>query len=299
MDIYTMRYVIAIAEYQNFSMAAQVCHVGQSALSQQIAKLERELGTALFYRNSKGAVLTEAGTEFVRRAREIIQLSESLESEMSLYAGLYKGTVRIGVITSLQCIGFGELLSDFCEKYPGISVNIEQDGTYELLDRLMERKIDVAFINHPVSGVPAGAEFVKLGEDYYHIAVPENHRLVGKENICLTDLRDEPFIFHETMQAAYELCISACRDAGFEPNIICRSGSPTISLYMVRGGLGIALIPSEEFSSRKLDGIVELTPKEVIKKEVGVVWRSDANSPLVKAVVKFSKEWNKVASNND
>ena len=75
MELYTMRYVLAVAEHENFSLAAQACHVGQPALSQQIAKLERELGVALFHRNSRGAALTQAGEEFVRRAREILQLA--------------------------------------------------------------------------------------------------------------------------------------------------------------------------------------------------------------------------------
>ena len=107
MELYVMRYVLAVAEQENFSLAAQACHVGQPALSQQIAKLEKELGITLFHRNSRGAVLTEAGEAFVTRAREILQLSEALESEMSVYAGLCKGTLNLGVITSLQCIDFG------------------------------------------------------------------------------------------------------------------------------------------------------------------------------------------------
>ena len=111
-----MRYVLAVAEHENFSLAAQACHVGQPALSQQIAKLEKQLGVALFHRNSRGASLTQAGQEFVNRAREILQLSEALESEMSFYAGLRRGTLDLGIITSLQCINFGGLLSAFCER---------------------------------------------------------------------------------------------------------------------------------------------------------------------------------------
>ena len=136
MELYTMRYVIALAEYENFSLAAQACHIGQSALSQQIAKLEKELGVALFHRHPRGATPTEACEEFVRRARKILQLSDALDSEMSLFAGLHRGTLNLGIITSLQCIDFGGLLSSFCEKYPGISVNTVQSGTHRLLQQL-------------------------------------------------------------------------------------------------------------------------------------------------------------------
>ena len=291
MDLYTMRYVLAVAEHENFSLAAQACHVGQPALSQQISKLEKELGVALFYRNSRGATLTEAGREFVHRAREIIQRAEALESEMSFYAGLRRGTLNLGIITSLQCIDFGGLLSAFCGSYPDISVNIVQGGTHNLVQQLVERKIDAAFLNRPPSGLPGSVEFIKLGEDTYHLAVPDNHPLAKRERVSLAELKDEHFIFHQTGQVASELCLRACREAGFEPNIVCRSGSPTTGLYMVQGGLGIALFPSEEFQARTLDGVVELQLEETIRKEVGVAWRKDAASSLVDATVQFAREW--------
>ena len=293
MELYTMQYVIALAEHENFSLASQVCHIGQPALSQQIAKLEKELGVALFYRNSRGAVLTEAGHEFVRRAREILQLSESLTSEMALHAGLHKGTLNLGVITSLQCIDFGGMLTAFCGQYPGISVNIVQAGTHKLLQQLVDRKLDLAFLNRPLSGLPNGTDFIKLGEDQYQLAVPAAHPLATHKRISLAALKDEKFIFHQSAQVASELCEAACRNAGFEPTIICRSASPTTSLYMVRGGLGIALLPSEEFRSHRLDGIVALRLEETISKEVGVAWRKDLTSPLLTAAVGFAQTWNR------
>ena len=291
MELYTMRYVLAVAELGSFSLASQACHVGQPALSQQVARLEKELGLALFTRSSRGVSLTEAGREFVRRAGEIVQRADALQAEMALYAGVRRGTLNLGIITSLQCIDFGGLLSAFCGSYPDVSVNIVQDGTHRLLELLMDRKIDAAFLNRPMSGIPSGLEFVKLGEDVYSLVVPTLHPLAKREQASLRELRDEHFIFHQTGQVASELCLAACRAAGFEPNIVCRSASPTTGLYMVQGGLGVALLPSEEFSARKLKGITELKLKEKIVKEVGAAWRKDVSSPLVDAIVGFSQDW--------
>lgn len=291
MELYTMRYVLAVAELGSFSLASQACHVGQPALSQQVARLEKELGLALFTRSSRGVALTEAGREFVRRAGEIVQRADALQAEMALYAGVRRGTLNLGIITSLQCIDFGGLLSAFCGSYPDVSVNIVQDGTHRLLELLMDRKIDAAFLNRPMSGIPSGLEFVKLGEDVYSLAVPTLHPLAKREQASLRELRDEHFIFHQTGQVASELCLAACRAAGFEPNIVCRSASPTTGLYMVQGGLGVTLLPSEEFSARKLKGITELKLKEKIVKEVGAAWRKDISSPLVDAIVGFSQDW--------
>lgn len=293
MELYTMRYVLAVAEHESFSLAAQACHVGQPALSQQVSRLEKELGVALFTRNSRGAALTEAGREFVHMAREIVQRADALQAKMSLYAGMRRGTLNLGIITSLQCIDFGGLLSAFCGSYPQVSVNIVQDGTHRLFEKLLERKIDAAFLNRPASGIPAGLEFVRLGEDVYSLAVPAIHPLAKRERVSLQELKDERFIFHQTGQVASELCLSACRRAGFEPNIICRSASPTTGLYMVRGGLGVALLPSEEFEARRLEGVAELKLKERIIKEVGIAWRKDTVSPLVDTAVQFAREWAK------
>lgn len=291
MELFNIRYVLAVAEHESFSLAAQSCHVSQSALSQQISRLEKELGVLLFARSSRGASLTEAGRAFVHRAQEIVQRSDALQAEMSLYAGLRRGTLNLGIITSLQCIDFGGLLSAFCGSYPEISVNIVQEGTYRLLEWLLERKIDAAFLNRPTVGIPAGLEFVKLGEDVYSLAVSTLHPLADREQVSLKELSGEHFIFHQAGQVAAELCLAACQKAGFQPNIVCRSANPTTSLYMVRGGLGAALLPSEEFSVRPLSGVVELKVKERIVKEVGVVWRKDLASPLVDTAVQFAKKW--------
>ena len=291
MELFNIRYVLAVAEHESFSLAAQSCHVSQSALSQQISRLEKELGVLLFARSSRGASLTEAGRAFVHRAQEIVQRSDALQAEMSLYAGLRRGTLNLGIITSLQCIDFGGLLSAFCGSYPEISVNIVQEGTYRLLELLLERKIDASFLNRPTVGIPDGLEFVKLGEDVYSLAVSTLHPLADREQVSLKELSGEHFIFHQAGQVAAELCLAACQKAGFQPNIVCRSANPTTSLYMVRGGLGVALLPSEEFSVRPLSGVVELKVKERIVKEVGVVWRKDLASPLVDTAVQFAKKW--------
>ena len=194
MELYTLRYVLAVADSGNFSLAAQACHVGQPALSQQIAKLEKELGVALFARNPRGATLTEAGKDFVLRAREILQRAQALQAEMSFYAGLRKGSLNLGIITSLQCINFGGMLSAFCGSYPDISVNIVQEGTHRLLDLLLDRKVDLAFLNRPLSQLASSLEFVKLGEDHYSLAVPRVHPLAGREEVSLRELRGEHFI---------------------------------------------------------------------------------------------------------
>lgn len=314
MDLTVMKYIVSVADCGNFSQAAEACHVGQPALSQLIARLEKELGVRLFFRNPRGAVPTEAGAEFVRRAREILRHTEDLSEQMSAYAGMHRGSLTIGLITSLQCIEFGSMLSAFVHAYPDISISIRQFGTYQLADMLTERKIDLAFLNLPLKGLPPQLSFEHLGRDRYALAVPYDHPLAERADraaaaldadpdagdvrdsasVSMKELKDERFIFHQPWQVASELVLKACRDAGFEPNIVCRSGEPTTSMYMVQGGMGIALFPEEEFESRQLDGIRRLRIKEDIIKDVGAAWRKDSESPLVAEAVRFAKEWSRL-----
>lgn len=298
MDLTVMKYIVSVADCGNFSQAAEVCHVGQPALSQLIARLEKKMGVRLFYRNPRGAVPTEAGAEFVRRAREILRSTEELSEQMSAFAGMHKGSLTLGLITSLQCIEFGSMLSAFVHTYPDISFSIRQFGTYQLIDLLTERKIDLAFLNLPLQGLPPQLSFEHLGNDRYALAVPYDHPLAARADqaaaVSMRELKDERFIFHQPWQVASELVTEACRNAGFEPNIVCRSGEPTTSMYMVQGGMGIALFPEEEFHSRQMDGIRRLRIKDDIIKDVGVAWRKDSESPLVTEAVRFAKEWSRL-----
>ena len=298
MDLTVMKYIVSVADCGNFSQAAEVCHVGQPALSQLIARLEKKMGVRLFYRNPRGAVPTEAGAEFVRRAREILRSTEELSEQMSAFAGMHKGSLTLGLITSLQCIEFGSMLSAFVHTYPDISFSIRQFGTYQLIDLLTERTIDLAFLNLPLQGLPPQLSFEHLGNDRYALAVPYDHPLAARADqaaaVSMRELKDERFIFHQPWQVASELVLEACRNAGFEPNIVCRSGEPTTSMYMVQGGMGIALFPEEEFHSRQMDGIRRLRIKDDIIKDVGVAWRKDSESPLVTEAVRFAKEWSRL-----
>lgn len=242
-------------------------------------------------RNAHTVTLTEPGKEFVLRAKEILQSVSALQAEMNRFAGLRKGKLNVGVITSLQCINFGGMLSTFFTRYPGIDMNIVQSGTYDLIKQLNEHSLDVAFMNRPVSRLPSTLQFHKLGEDRYSLAVPKTHPLSRREYVSLRELKNERFIFHQTGQVAFELCRNACRNAGFEPHIVCHSENPTIGLYMVQGGLGLAFLPTEEFEHHRIDNIAEVKIIEPIIKEVGIAWRQDSSSPLVDTIVQFSRSW--------
>ena len=118
MDLQQMEYVLAVAKYRNFTLAAESCFISQSSLSLQISKLEKELGVRLFDRTTRSIRITQAGQAFVQQAAEILQGSDRLRQTMSDYSGLLRGTINIGAITALEKIGFSDLIADFYARYP-------------------------------------------------------------------------------------------------------------------------------------------------------------------------------------
>ena len=269
MELYTLRYVLAVADSGNFSLAAQACHVGQPALSQQIAKLEKELGVALFARNPRGATLTEAGKDFVLRAREILQRAQALQAEMSFYAGLRKGSLNLGIITSLQCINFGGMLSAFCGSYPDISVNIVQEGDPPAAGPAAGPEGGSGLSQPPLSQLASSLEFVKLGEDHYSLAVPVSTPLAGRGGQPAgaeggsTSFSTRPARWPRSCASPPAAGRALSRTSSAAP------AAPTTTLYMVQGGLGVAFLPSEDFHSHTLSGVREIKLKERIVKEVG------------------------------
>ena len=189
--------------------------------------------------------MTEAGKEFVIRAREIIRRTEALEAEMAFYAGLHKGSLTLGIITSLQCNDFGDMLSSFCYNYPDISVNILQDGTHRLAPA-SERKIDLGFLNRPLTELPSSLDFAKLGEDYYlPLAVPSLHPLAKRGTVSLSELKDEHFIFHQSGQGGIGALPERLPRRRFrtEHRLLSRAAQPPVSIYSGRGWESLSSLP--------------------------------------------------------
>lgn len=258
MNIQQMQYVLAVAKYRNFSLAAESCYISQSSLSQQISNLEKELGVRLFHRTTRNIQITEAGESFVASAAAILHDVDALEQTMTAYSGLLCGTINIGAITALETIRFSSIVSDFYSRYPDLTLNIYQDKSISLLSLLDKREIDVAFLSLPNSGSFPNVRFEEIGRDEYYLAVPASHPLAGREVVDLAEFRDDRFIFHHPNQAISGLCLQACEDAGFTPNIVCRSSASSISLNLIRAGLGVGFFPSEDLESFQIEGIRNL-----------------------------------------
>lgn len=290
MEIHQLQYVVAVAKHKHFTHAAEELNVGQSSLSQQIAKLETEFGIKIFDRSSRTVSPTPAGTEFIEYAREILTKIETAKQCISAYAGLLKGTVNIGTITTLTNIDFGKMIASFHTKYPDLTLNIIQEGSIKLIELLRMGEIDIAFVTLPPMTYE-DLDFFHLAKDEYVLVTSGSHSFAKKKIIDLAEARNENFIFHKKTQSMYLLCMQACIKAGFEPKIFCYSSGATISFDIIRAGLGIGFFPTEDIRDFHISGLASIRLREPPIKHVVLATQKKPKAPPVNALYQHIIQW--------
>ena len=163
MEIRHLRYFIAVAELRNFTKAAEASFVAQSALSQQISRLEHELGAPLFVRGKRGAELTPAGELLLPHARRIVADEAWARAEMRSYLGLEKGRLTIGMIqTSASGVDVAGSVAEFSQRYPGIELHIVDQTTAEMVEGVRRGPLDLAVVGIGPDELPDGLESRQL-----------------------------------------------------------------------------------------------------------------------------------------
>ena len=165
-----MRYVVAVAETGSFTRAAARCLVVQSALSHQIARLERELGARLFERTSRSVRLTPAGEAFLPAARQCLDFAGRAVAEVAAAVGEVRGKVVIGVIPTVAAVDLPAALKVFRERYPQVQVALRMLPSHELVEQLRQGRLDLAFLGLPPTVRPEGVRGHELARDE-HVAV--------------------------------------------------------------------------------------------------------------------------------
>ena len=187
MQIHQLRYVLAVAENKSFSAAAKKLFLAQPSLSQQIINLEKELGIALFVRHPKSVTLTDAGEQFLKSARRIVNEVDQLSDLMQKHSQLQNGTLRIGLLWVASYLNLSHILTDYHRIYPGISYSLTVDGSNTLLQMLDSRSINAAFV---ISSEAA----LQHKEDLF------SHRIMDDRYVAIVSrqnpLSARPFISH-------------------------------------------------------------------------------------------------------
>ncbi|WP_280201801.1 LysR family transcriptional regulator, partial [Nocardia cyriacigeorgica] len=165
MELQQMRYVLAVAETNSFTRAAERCLVVQSALSHQIARLERELGARLFDRTSRRVRLTPAGVAFLPAARQCLEAAERAAAEVAAAVGEIRGRLAVGLIPSVAAVDVPAALREFRSRYPHVRINLRVGASEGLAERVEQGALDVAFLGLPPTTRPRGVAAHELARD--------------------------------------------------------------------------------------------------------------------------------------
>jgi LysR family hydrogen peroxide-inducible transcriptional activator len=246
MEIQQLRYILAVGETGNFSRAAEACHVSQPSLSQQVQKLEQELGVRLFTRMKRQTVPTAAGAAFLAHAAHVLAELEAARSEAkdagNDASGDIRGVVKLGVLPTIAPYLLPRALA-LCRKlHPQVSIIVQETTTTHLLAMAAACEIDLAVLSLPIRD--ARFECEELFTEELWLAVPPDHPLAKKRKpVSLNDISDERFILLQEGHCLGDQALKFCDSRECHPNIIFRTAQLETIQALVASGLGVSLIP--------------------------------------------------------
>lgn len=242
MEMHQLRYVVAVARTGNFSRAAEQCHVAQPSLSQQIQKLEDELGERLFDRTRRTARLTPHGRTFLQHAQRILEEVDAAVREATDAKELLRGTLHAGVLPTIAPYLLPPLITAFARALPGIELVVHEDTTAQLLKLALACEIDLALVSLPLA--EKGFTVQELFSEELLVALPPGHRLARKREVLLKDLEGERFIVMKEGHCLGDQVLSFCETRELHPGISFRSAQLETIQALVAAGMGVSLIPA-------------------------------------------------------
>jgi DNA-binding transcriptional LysR family regulator len=245
LDPRRLRVLREVASRGSFSAAAEALAFTQSAVSQQVAALERETGTRLIERGVRPVRLTDAGRALMGHAEAVLAHLDEAEQELGELAGLRRGRLRLaGFPTAVETL-VPRAVARFHQRHPDVALTVLDDHGQGLVPRLARWELDLALIyEHQALPEPdVELERTHLLDDPFDLAVPDGHPLAGRTSVALEELADETWIGGAPGSAYGAIARHCCRAAGFEPRFAFGSDNYNAVQAFVAVGLGIALLP--------------------------------------------------------
>jgi LysR family hydrogen peroxide-inducible transcriptional activator len=263
MELHQLRYFCAVADTGSFSRAAEQSHVSQPSLSQQILKLEDELGARLFDRLGRSVRLTDLGKTFLPRARAVLRELEAARGDVVEGREFVGGPVTVGVIPTVAPYLLPPLLTSFSQKFPQARLTVVEEITPVLLDRLRAGTIDVAIMALPIRGHEFDA-FPLLTERLF-AALPRKHKLASRPSLSVKDLRAESFLLLRDGHCFRDTAVAACDRARVHPRIVFESGQFSSILSMVGAGMGVSIVPEMAVEQKSRCGYVPIGDSQAFR----------------------------------
>ena len=252
LDVRRMRVLREVANQGSFSAAADALSYTQSAVSQQIAALEREAGTKLVERNARGIRLTDAGEALVRHTEAVLANLAEAEAELEALAGVRGGRVRLASFPSAGSAIVPQAIANFRSRHPAVDLSLIEAEPEESLPRVRSGELEIALIYTPSllsnEGV-AGFDVEDLLDDPFYVVLPKGHAMAERPRIRLKDLASEPWINGTGACPCSYQVRRACNNAGFDPHVAFESDDFAAVQGLVAAGVGVALIPDLGFAT--------------------------------------------------
>ena len=285
MELRHLRYFIAVAEQQSFSRAAQILHVSQSSISEQVADLEAEIGVKLFARAARKTLLTQSGEVFLVHAHRVLQESKAaiLETQRAEHGEV--GTLRIGFYGGGLGDGFPGLIRAFRKLYPRIELSLIELTSSDQWPAFIDGRIDIGFTRIPEPEFRNELRWDVLQHDPIVAVLPKNHPKAKRKSIDVKELASERFVLasRAVSPAVHDKVFELCSTAGFIPDVASVSSVWSSVILLVRSGEGVALLPSnqQQLGIGDLVFIPLTTPNASVEMCIG--WHAHRDRPLLRA----------------
>ncbi|MGH1504163.1 MAG: LysR substrate-binding domain-containing protein [Acidimicrobiales bacterium] len=282
---FELRHLRAFAEVArtlHFGRAATNLHMSQSALSYQVAQLEKALGVTLVERTSRRVALTAAGTHLAHRSQRLVPEIESLADEVRAIADGRAGRLRIAAAGSLTLGLLPAALHLLRDRVGDVEIGVRGELLTDAQVAALHRdEIDVGLLRPPV---PSADDLTVdiVGHEPFACAVPETHRLAGRHIIDPAELAGEPLVLYRRGSALRIRTDEVFADARIDPQPVVEAGETSSILSLVAGDIGIGLVPAS-LGQRRLQGVRYSALDTSVRLGVAIAHRTDARSPLVAA----------------
>jgi DNA-binding transcriptional LysR family regulator len=252
LDVRRMRILREVAARGSIAAAAQALSFTPSAVSQQLAALEREAGVALVERGPRSVRLTDAGRALVAHTDAIVARLAAAEDELQAIAGLRDGTLRVASFPTAYATVMPAAIAEFRRRHPGVELTLTEADPRVALRQLKAGELDLALL-YEYDFVPlpddAAVERVRLLEDPIRLVLARNHPAARRRSVRLADLADESWVTSTARSSCHLFVERACRAAGFEPNIGFESDDHGVWQGLAAAGVGVALAPDLALTS--------------------------------------------------
>jgi len=280
-----MRYVVAVAEANSFTRAAERCLVVQSALSHQIARLERELGARLFERTSRRVSLTPAGAAFLPAARQCLEAADRAAAEVAAAVGEVRGRLAVGLIPTVTAVDIPGALRDFHERYPQVRITLRVGASDDLIEQVRDGCLDVAFLGLPVSAEPQGVAVHELARDELVAVAAPDHPLASEASVTLRRLAAEPFVDLPPGTAGRLQSDEAFEAAGLVRDVAYEVTTADYTARLVAPGLGVALLP--RVWAPTLPGVTVIPVVDAPQRVECAIWGRGTRTPAATAFLEI------------